>query len=150
MFFQLGERVHEGEEGEKGEKKRREQRATPFRPVKILRWPRCFVYWSLFTRKSFTVLSHFADCRSGTNTVSLENAGHEATFTNRRSFSSAKKILKPTGRHSTAKVPLSPVDRARHVCAVPSDNSQLFLKTRSPHGRLSILSGASRLIFPVG
>jgi len=62
--------VHEG--GRKKEKEERKRRKLngPRRPVKILRWPRCFVYWSLFTRKSFMVLSHFAARRSG-RTVSL-------------------------------------------------------------------------------
>jgi len=57
--------VHEGRrKKEKEERKRRKLNGLRW-PVKILRWPRCFVYWSLFTRKSFMVLSHFAARRSG-------------------------------------------------------------------------------------
>lgn len=90
-------------------KKKTKENGTPFRPVKILRWPRCFVYWSLFTRKSFTVLSHFAACRSGTTYVSLESAGHRAAFTNpTQFFLLLKKVLqlrwaKFSYRHSTAR-----------------------------------------------
>lgn len=43
------------------------EKRAPFEAVKILRWPRYFVQWSLFTRKSFTVLSHFAARTRGTN-----------------------------------------------------------------------------------
>lgn len=113
------------ERSKKEKKKKEEASGTPFRPVKILRWPRCFVYWSLFTRKSFMVLSHFAACRSGTTRVSLESAGLRAAFTNRRSFSSLKKVLKLrpfqwpkfSYRHSTARSVFS-----------PADNSKLLLK----------------------
>lgn len=125
IFFRLREFMKRERERRERKKKRAKR---PFRPVKILRWPRCFVYWSLFTRKSFMVLSHFAACRSGTNRVIGKRRARRATFTNRRSFSFLKKVLKPRpfdGRSSLI------ASRPRKVVFALADNSKLLLKPLS-------------------
>lgn len=121
--------VH-GDGEEERERKKRKNGRTWF--VKILRRPHCFVYVcvcvyrSLFTHKSFTVLSHFAACRSRDATCVIGKCPCHF-YEPARFFPPLKKVL--NHRPFDARSSLI-VTRPHETLLASPDNSKLLLKPR--------------------
>jgi len=100
IFLRLGEFM---------KKKSTKETGTPFRPVKILRWPRCFVCFGLYLSVKVSWCYHtLLLAEAGRLVCHWKGPRFRAAFTNRRSFSFLKKILKLrwlkfSYRHSAAR-----------------------------------------------